>query len=154
VIFVECDPDRYVIKSIVPEKRIKHGGCKSEVLKKVRKRQDSIGIVDEDPEGSQPGEMKNYIRKDARDTVELLSRKSDGRSLIQLSPDIEGWLIRRAKHNGIRLENYNLPDDRRRMHDTPHIEEKPNFQRFVKKLIDVNDDEVNILRKWIRQAIG
>ena len=156
MIIVECDPDEFVVKSIVPEvpKRwIKHGGNKSEVLKKVRKRQDAIGIVDEDPDGTQPREMKRYIKKDARDTIELLRRKEEARTLIQLSPNIEGWLILRAKQNKISLQNYNLPDDWKKMHDIRCIEEKPDFQRFVKELVEIGDGEVDTLRRWIREAI-
>lgn len=143
-----------VVESIVSKKQIKHAGGKGNVLRKMREKQNVIGIVDEDPHGSQPGEMKRYIREDARNTIELLKRKGDDtKKLIQLSPDIEGWLIYRAKQNRISPKDYGLPDNRQKMHSIPHIEKKPNFQRFVNKLIEAKDDEINTFRRWIREAI-
>lgn len=156
MIIVECGPDEFVIGSIVsdPEKQIKHGGGKGNVLKKVRDKQRVVGVIDEDPNSAQPREMSRYVEKDTRETAKLLKREDDeAKSLIQLSPDIEGWLISRAKENNISLEHYGLPDDRREMHDIHHIERNMDFQRFVSELINTGDDEVNAIRRWIREAI-
>jgi hypothetical protein len=97
---------------------------------------------------------KRYVREDVKDTIELMKKEGDeGKTLIILSPDIEGWLINRAKQNGISLRDYNLPDDRRRMHNITRIERDPDFQKFIKKLTQTSDDEINTLRRWIKEAI-
>lgn len=155
MIIVECDPDKFVVRRIIPRRRIKHGGGKAGVLKTLEEEQRAVGIVDEDPDAKDPGEVKKkYIERDTRDTIKLFGRK-DGKakSLIQLSPDIEGWLIDRAKENGIRLRDYGLPDDQKKMHDIPHIEDNPSFQRLIKRLIRTHDDEINTFRRWVREAI-
>ena len=156
MIIVECNPDEFVIRSIIADSdtQIKHGGGKGNVLKKVREEQGTIGVIDEDPHSAQPREMDRYIKEDAKETVRLLKRQDDNaKKLIQLSPDIEGWLINRAKENEISLKDYGLPDDRRRMHDVHHIQKDKDFQRFVGELIQTDDDEVNAIRKWITEAI-
>jgi len=156
VIFVECNPDKFVVRKIIPgkRKRMKHGGGKTGVLRELEVKGRAVGIVDADPHSKPPGEMKKYIRKDVKGTIKLLRKKDDGsKSLIELSPDIEGWLISRAKENGIHLKDYGLPDDRKKMHDILHIERQLDFQKFIKKLIQTSDDEVYTLRKWIKEAI-
>jgi hypothetical protein len=156
LIFVECNPDEFVIKNIMGdmEIEIKHGGGKGNVLKKLRDGNQSIGIIDEDPHSAQPREMKKYVEKDARENAKLL-RKADDESkvLIQLSPDIEGWLINRAQENEIPLKDYGLPEDRKRMHDIHHIERKEEFQMFVKRLIRTGDSEITAIRQWIIEAM-
>ena len=157
MIFVECDPDKYVVKKIVPKTRIIHGGGKTGVLNALEGERRAVGIVDADPHFRKPpGDMrKGYVREDVKDTIELMRKKGDeGKFLIVLSPDIEGWLVNKAKQNGISLRDYNLPDDPERMHDITHIERDLNFQKFIKKLIQTSDDEINVLRRWIKEAIA
>lgn len=155
MIIVECNPDKYVIKRIIPRKRIIHGGGKTEVLRELGEQRRAVGIVDEDPNSNPPGEMKKYIKEDTRDTIELLRRKNDAmKCLIQLSPDLEGWLINRAARNGIRMEDYNLPNDRKKLHDIANIEKNLDFQTFIKRLLRTSDNEINTIRNWIKAAIG
>jgi len=162
VIFIECNPDKYLVRQLVRgkqqrKKKIEHGGGKSKVLDLLEKRKGRIvGVVDEDPNRTKhpPKKRKEYITKDSKDSIKLLRKRDDSsKSLIELSPDLEGWLINRAKENGINLEDYGLPDNRKKMHDIPRIERDPGFRRFIKKLIQTSDDEVNALRTWIREAI-
>ena len=157
MIFVECNPDKFVVRKIVTGKRkqIKHGGGKTGVLHELDGKGRAVGIVNADPDNKKPpGDMKKYSMKDARGTIKLLGRKDDSsKSLIELFPDLEGWMINRAKKNGISLRDYGLPDDRKKMHDILHIEKNLDFQKFIKMLIRSSDDEVNALRRWIREAM-
>lgn len=161
MIFIECNPDKFLVRQLIrgkqQRKKIKHGGGKSGVLDLLEAGKGRIvGVVDEDPNRTKnpPKKRKEYIRKDSKDSIKLLRNRDDSsKSLIELSPDLEGWLINRAKENGINLEDYGLPDNRKKMHDIPRIEREPDFQKFIKKLIRTSDDEINALRTWIREAI-
>ncbi len=163
MIFVECNPDKFLVRQLIrgkqqqKKKRIRHGGGKSGVLDILEEGKGRIvGIVDEDPNRSMnpPKKRKDYVREAAKGSIKLLRKRDDSsKSLIELSPDLEGWLISRAKENGISLKKYGLPDDPKAMHDIPHIERDPDFQKFIKGLIRTSDDEVNALRTWIREAI-
>ena len=161
MIFIECNPDKFVVRQLIRGKQqrkgIKHGGGKSGVLDILEKGKGSIvGIVDEDPNRTKhpPKKRKDYVKEIAKGSIKLLRKRNDSsKSLIELSPDLEGWLINRAKENGIGLEEYGLPDDPKKMHDIHRIEQSPDFQKFIKRLIRTSDDEVNALRTWIREAI-
>jgi len=154
MIVVECDPDEFFIKSIgFSRKLIKHESGKGKVLGIVGKKPHAIGIIDEDPNSSQPGEMKKYIEKEAMDTIKLLIRKDDnGKRVIQISPYLEHWLLHRAKKNGISVKDFGLPDDPEELHDITHIERNINFQNFLNELIKI-DDEIDAIKRWINEAI-
>ncbi len=154
MIVVECDPDEFLVKSIgFPGKLIKHESGKGKVLGVVNKKQHAIGIIDEDPDSSQPGEMKKYIEKEAFETIKLLVRKDDdGKRIIQISPYLEQWLLHRAKQNGISVKDFGLPDDPKEMHNITHIERGKNFQNFLNELIKT-DDEVKTIKKWIKEFV-
>ena len=161
MIFIECNPDKFLVKRLIrgkqQQKRIRHGGGKSGVLDILGKGKGRmVGVVDEDPNRSKhpPKKRKEYTGKDTKGSIKLLKKRDDSsKSLIELSPDLEGWLINRAKKSGINLKDYGLPDDPKEMHNIPRIEKKPNFRGFIKRLIRSSDDEVNTLRRWIKEAI-
>jgi len=47
LVYVECKPDKALLSILLEDKkRIKHGKCKSEIIKLVWKRSDIVGVVD------------------------------------------------------------------------------------------------------------
>ena len=148
MIIVECDLDEFLIKSMgFPKRQVKHEGGKGKVLDKVRKNQNVIGIIDEDPNSNQPSEMKKYIEKKTSSTIKLLVRRNDDRKrIIQISPYLEHWLLHRARKRRISPSDFDVPDDPKEMHAIPHIERNPRFQSFLNELIKT-DNEINTLRK-------
>lgn len=154
MILVECDPDECFVKSMgFSRKKIKHESGKGNVLKKLKTGPMTIGIIDEDPHSTQPSEMDRYRETDKRDSIRLLVRDDNPeKKVIQISPYLEHWLINRAKRNRISLEDYDLPDDPKDMHDITHIERNKNFHEFLNKLIN-KDDEIKTIRTWISEAI-
>ena len=154
MIIVECFADEFLIKSMgFPQKKIKHEGGKGNVVKAVEKSEKAIGIIDEDPESSNPKEMSYYISENSSDTIKLMKRQDNsGNKIVEISDYLESWLIKRAQHNGISLDKYNLPDNPIKMHDIIHIERNINFQKFIDELINV-DTEIHTLKKWIKEAL-
>ena len=154
MISVECYADEYLIKSLgFPSGKIKHEGGKGNVVKAVKKSDKAIGIIDEDPESANPGEMSYYVAEDSSDNIKLMQRQDKrANTIVEISDFLESWLLKRAQHNGISLDKYNLPDDPKKMHDILHIERNINFQDFIEELIKV-DTEIHTLKKWIKQAI-
>ena len=62
-LIVECIPDTILMKSLgIPSKRIYHAGSKGRVIKNVE-RGIGIGIIDEDPEYTQPKVLSKYFSK-------------------------------------------------------------------------------------------
>ncbi|MBU4220745.1 MAG: hypothetical protein KKA10_03840 [Euryarchaeota archaeon] len=154
MIIVECNLDEFFIKNIgFSKKKIKHESGKGDVLRIVNKKNNVIGMIDEDPGKSQPVEMKQYKEKETMHTAKLFERKDDnGKKVIQLSPYLEHWLLHRARKNRISPNDFGLPEDPIEFHDITHIERKINFQKFLNELIQV-DEEISTIKKWINEAI-
>ena len=152
MIIVECYADEFLIKSMgFPRKEVKHEGGKGKVLENVRKNQNVVGIIDEDPESHQHPDMERYIEKRKGSTIKLLVREDDDRKrVILISPYLEHWLLHRARKNRISPENFDLPDCPEELHDIPHIERRTGFQAFLNELIKT-DNEIKTLRRWIKE---
>ena len=49
-ILVECYPDEALLRALgIPKKQLRHERCKGEVVKRVLKLDETIGLIDEDP---------------------------------------------------------------------------------------------------------
>ncbi len=150
MIIVECDPDEFLIKAMGFSK-IKHGGCKGKVLDAVKKKPNAIGIIDEDPDSGQPSELYKYVEKDSKSTIKLLVRKDNkSKRVIVISPELEPWILDRARKNQLSPKDFGLPDDADGLKGIPHIERKKNFKDFIMRLIE-RDEEVKTLKQWLRQ---
>ena len=151
MIAVECDADEYLME-MLGFSRIRHCAGKGDVVRMVSKNQVRIGMIDEDPGKSQPSLLGNYEEADSKESIHLLVHKEcPENKLIKISPDLEGWFIHRARKNGIQLRDYKLVDTQEGLH-IPHIERRKNFQDFIQRLIEV-DEEAGFLRDWITVAV-
>jgi hypothetical protein len=150
MIIVECDPDEFLIKAMGFSK-IKHGGCKGKVLSAVKKKSGVIGIIDEDPDSGQPSEMHEYVELESKSSIKLLVRKEDkNKMVIVISPELEPWILNRARKNQLSPKDFGLPDDADGLKRIPHIERKKNFKEFIMRLIE-KDEEIKTLKQWLRQ---
>ncbi|MHC4520187.1 MAG: hypothetical protein ACYTAS_16475 [Planctomycetota bacterium] len=149
-VLVECYPDEALLRALgVPRKQVRHERCKGEVVKKVRKLDSTIGIVDQDPASTQPRDLANYEEVQAAEGLRLLARRGSGQQkLILVCPRLEEWLIERAKSLGIRTEDYGLPADPKHLHGIPRYDKKDGFRRFLDELVD-RDSAMHLLRQWV-----
>ena len=155
MIVVEGYADKALIVDMgFPIKQIKIGSDKGKVLKSVRKGQAAIGIIDEDPDSGQPSDLReNYIEKDSKRTIKLLVRKDDvGKRIIQIAPRLEDWLYSRARQNRIDPMSFDLPKYPEDLHKILRVDKNKNFRRFLKKLIEA-DDEIDTLKRWVLEVI-
>jgi hypothetical protein len=75
MIVVEGKSDKLLIKTMGFSKRVIHrAGNKGNVFKKVRIFSPAVGIVDEDPNSEQPGELKQYEVINKKGTIKLEKR--------------------------------------------------------------------------------
>ena len=152
MIIVECNTDKYYITNLgFPKRLIKHESCKGDVIRKIIKNSGYIGIVDEDPDSNQPSEMNNFQQIERKNDITLFQRKdNENIKLIQISPNLESWFIKRARNNGINPHDYDLADTFDSLH-VPHIEKRHRFKEFLYKLVSV-DEEGKQLKKWLIDA--
>ena len=149
-ILVECYPDEALVHALgVPKRQLHHERCKGEVVKRVLKFDDTVGLIDEDPSSDQPRDLADYKELQAAEGLRLLTRRDDkNKRLIIVCPRLEDWLITRAKSSGIRPEDYGLPNNPDRLHSIPRYEQKQNFLSFLTELKE-RDRGMHLLRQWI-----
>lgn len=154
MIIVECYLDEYVIKSLgFSTHTIRHQPGKGRVLKSLRKKFGKVGIVDEDPESSQPRDLENYVVVKRSKDITFFERKEDSEvKLIQISNYLEHWIIKRSAVNNLDINAYGFPNNPIKLHEIPHIERIQNFQNFLQDLIQA-DNEFALLRDWISSII-
>ena len=153
-VFVECFPDTALLRYLgVPKKQLFHESCKGEVVKRVLKSDSAIGLIDEDPTSAQPRDLSNYKQIQAADGLQLLVRNNnDNKKFIFICPRLEEWFIERAKLSGLKLDNYNLPNNPDRLHSIPRYDKKSGFQRFIAELKE-KDKGMKLLHRWIFENV-
>ena len=168
MIVVECYNDRELVHRLgFRPDQIIHEHGRSRVLGRVEgeKEAKAIGIIDEDPAAGEPYALKNkYEEKNtkggrSKTRIRLLVRKDDERKMIVKIPSrLEKWLYEIAKQNKILPQKFDLPGNPKELHDKSSIthsqKDMQNFQRFLDALRKAEDDEINTLREWIREAIS
>jgi hypothetical protein len=129
MILIECFNDEELVKQLgFVKKQYRHERNKGEVVKRLKKEPSiSIGIVDEDKEADQPGDMKFYHTIDTVGSIKL-KRKDAIRFLIVISPYLEEWIYGVARRNKIIPEDYGLPKVAHRLPKKPDLK----FKEFLK----------------------
>lgn len=156
MIYVECQPDEFLITSLgFAKKQIKHVNGKGNVIKKVNKDKNAVGIIDEDPASSQPKAFGEYKENKKQGDIKLLIHKDNqDKKIILISPRLEEWLLKRASTKNIKSKDYGLPDDGNKLHRITQKERRANFKDFLTKLIGTQDGEISTIKEWLKQALN
>lgn len=140
---VECDPDVILVSSLasISERRVYHAGGKHRVLRKLLNQRDSIGMIDQDPDRTQPQKFLQRfveIENSDRNKLKILhySRRND--RLIILCPKLEDWIIETCRNANVELRKYNLPDDSTQLHEIINFRLN-RFQQLIEDLIRLSD---------------
>lgn len=154
MIVVECFADELLVMRMgFPRRVIHHAGCKGRVLNKVRKTPTAVGIVDEDPHSEQPGELKKYKVVKKCESITFMENKNDNKKfVIQISPNLEAWLLSRAKKNKIKPGDFSLPNKAGELHRLTDVKRNKKYTDFMDKVID-SDKEIKIMQKWITEKL-
>ena len=97
MIAVECYADEKLMLVLgVSKRKIRHESGKGRVLAKLKKEPSGTGLVDEDPDSAQPGEMCSYRKEQEGEGIYLFKHQSTpNKRLIMLCPRLEEWLYQR-----------------------------------------------------------
>lgn len=143
MIYFECKPDEALAGSLgIPKREREHSHDKGRVCNKLKKSDNAIGMVDEDPGSAQPGYISNLEFVSEEHNIRV---KRDNRNnlLIILCPHLEGWILKAADEAGVDVTGFGLPDDPKKLHGMINsklrefsslIEELKNKSDFVKAL--------------------
>jgi len=151
MLYVECYPDEVLVRILgVSRREVGHEKGKGNITNRLRDAVSGMGMVDEDPQGFQPRELRNYRREQANGQLVLLRHaQSPAKRLITISPRLEEWLYNRAAAHAINPREFSLPATAKELHDLPRYDQKPGYLEFLRRLLAV-DTEMQCLRSWIR----
>jgi len=153
MIYVECDPDFVLVKSItnIPKREINHARGKPDICRKLRKKQNSKGLVDEDPMCSQPKYVeKMKVEEDlSPHGIKILYDSSNNNYLFVLCPRLEEWILKATKEAKIDIKKYGLPNDEEELHKIINI----RIDKFEKLIKDLKEKSkmLKTLAKLIRE---
>jgi hypothetical protein len=148
---VECKPDEALISLLLPQARrqIMHRSGKPEVLKFVRRVDNTVGMIDEDPSSIQPPLLGQLVESESEPSLGLKrSRFSNNNSVITLSPRLEDWVLTDCRRAGIQPEGYGLPRDSEAFHDMVN-QRLDNFSRLISDLRQ-QSTRLDRLASWLR----
>ncbi len=155
IFLVEDDAHKFLLRFFgVPRKNILAMGSKGNVIRRLNEHPGATGIVDEDPGYDPPHEFANYRLTEPGEGVQLQlrTRQGGGQSLIVLCPEVEDWLLQRARISGVDPKQYHLRDTAKELHDLPDYEKKESFHQFLAALTNNSDKGMCLLRQWIFQG--
>jgi hypothetical protein len=151
---VECDPDVALVNSLtsVPERRIMHHHGKNELLRKLLKQNDSVGVIDKDPLSIQPTvylQRFHVLNYSDSDGIEILHHRQGHNRLIILYPRLEEWVIESSRRVNISLRDYNLPTNGNELHEVINFK----IKRFEELLDDLkqSSERVKILKRRLTE---
>ena len=98
IIYVECKPDFKLVEVLgISRKKIKHVAGKGNVCRVLKKKGNSVGMVDEDPDCPQPSYLKDLRIVEESHGIKLLSDNRSHNLLILLCPNLEAWILELQK---------------------------------------------------------
>ena len=152
MIAVECFPDEVLVRAFgIPVARILHAKGKGNVINAVIQNRASAGLIDEDPDSTQPSVLGLFRTQERNGSLILMQhRDSADRRLVVICPRLEDWLLNRAEACSIGLHQYGLPetaeDLKRKRYDR-----FPKYRGFLDQLLS-SDDEFKVLKKWLTET--
>ncbi len=156
-IITECYVDSNLLETLVPTTTgyNKQHGC-SNVVKLMQGRlRDSfaVGIVDKDKR--ELDYLKQFVKVDEVDGRLFLWRHAENKLhhyIIQISPEVEPWLLRIAGELGLKMEDYKLPNGLTDLYDYAKqrsSKNDPNFRNLFSDFTKADHIVVNKLKFWI-----
>ena len=152
MIYVECKPDWVLVTSLLKKTdRVMHLGNKSEVCKRLKKTENCIGMVDEDPESIQPKYLEELELECDLNPLQLkvLNDRDASNRLILLRPRLEEWIIGTARKEGFTLETFGLSSNPKTLHSIINL----YIMRF-KNLVEVlkTSEPVRTLKRLLERS--
>lgn len=150
MVLVECKPDERLIRLLgVPCSRIRHEGSKGDLCNRLRREENHIAVIDEDPASAQPSYLRNARLIEENHGVRVLEDPQRGHRILMLCPRLEGWILQVARRNGIRPEDHRLPPDEEKLHEEINLRPQ-RFEDLIRGLLERKCPELDYLRRWIR----
>ena len=154
IIHLECKPDeKLVMKLGIPRKKIEHQDGKSRVYAALKKTNNSIAIVDEDPHGPKYTYEKELVLEEEKYGIYRYVDKKRGNIVLVLKVKLEDWLILACKQNDIDITKspYSLPGKGNDLHKVIN-DKMAAYDKLLTDLL-VNKSEALLTLKKLAKKI-
>ncbi|MCG3257343.1 MAG: hypothetical protein KAU62_14685 [Candidatus Heimdallarchaeota archaeon] len=149
MILVECNADEALINNLFPDfnkSEFSHEGNKTGVIKRLIRNQNSsgfVGLIDQDPGTNPPGYYHKFHIIETHEGLNFKILKASNNSiLVELYPNLEGWIIHAAHVVHIPPKDFGLSDSENELHKELLI--KSNIPKFNNLLNDVKIKSKNL----------
>ncbi len=147
-IYVECKADKALIHHLSVSSKIIHSGNRGEICKVLEKTENSIGIMDEDPNSPQPHYFKKLKHIQSKEGLKLYKDKERDNKVILICPRLEEWVLEIVKEEKININDFDLPTDPNQFHKRVNVNIS-KFQQLVNTLKKENR-KLQILINFIK----
>jgi hypothetical protein len=140
-VYYECDNDEALLNFfLIPKANKEHSHSKGKVCKAIKKTNDVIGLVDEDPSVQQPKDITSLGNpitncNDIRIYVDIKRRNK----VVMICPRLEEWLYNVARKNKIDPTTFGLDKDPDKLHKEELRKIKTKFNIFLQALENTNE---------------
>ena len=156
-IITECYVDSNLLETLVPTKigYNKQHGCNNVVKLMQERLGDSfaVGIVDKDKR--ELDYLKEFTKIDEVEDRLYLWRHGNNNLhhyIIQISPEVEPWLLMIVNELGLNMSNYELPNDLEALYDYAKqrsSKNDPNFRDLFSDFRRADHLVINKLKFWV-----
>lgn len=149
-LFLECDADERLARLMGFARRdIEHAGGKGAVCNGLLRNRGVLGMVDEDPNKSQPAYLWNCRVVGEQHGVRLLADDERNNRVIVLCPDLEGWLVGALRKEKFPHAKFGLPENPEHIHGVINTRLKA-VDDIVRALNEVGSKPLEHLKRHLK----
>lgn len=147
-VHIEYLPDECLVKKLgFTRKYITHHQGKSRIFHALRKNNNQLAMVDEDP-GSIKTRYEKSIRFEKEDEGIKYFTDVAGNIILFLNGKLEDWIVSICRRENIKLKEFGLSDNPDELHD--QINQKlTNFERLLDELLKRDNPSILKLKTWL-----
>ena len=142
-LFVECKPDETLAFVLgVSRRDLEHAGNRAGVCVQVSRRNETMGMVDEDPGAATQHYMKTLAEKSMEHEIRVLYDSQRKNRLVVICPRLEEWLVRSAKSSELKMTDFGFESDNG-LHLHREINHRlSNVERLVNALLTARNPRI------------
>lgn len=139
MIYLECNPDEVLVETLgIPKQEMRHEGGIGGVCNRLKKSQNTKGLVDEDPRGTRPRYVQTLTLCSNEQDIKVFYDKSAENYLLMLCPRLEGWVLGAARKARVDVTQYGFPDEEDKLHKMVNFKLK-DFEKLLNDLMQKSE---------------
>lgn len=145
--YYECSNDKRLLEALqITISKKEHVGGKGNVCNSLKIGNNLKGLVDEDPNSNKPSYYKKLIKINSNHNINIYSDSKHNNTLVELSPDLENWIINLFKIHKINFQQNDLPEDADKFKILSKTQ-KAKVKEIIESLI--NCSELQTLKQYL-----